>query len=494
MLAFLLILGAASLGLALFNPRGASSAPVADRQSADALAVAKGALIGYAVSRGGANGFARPGELPCPDMDGDGLEETNCNPGSIGRLPWRTLGLPEPKDSAGEDLWYAIAGPLRTQPSNPNDINSHTRGNLTVRAADGVTVLTSEAAAVIFAPGQVLGGQRRDMAQIAPCTATGTTIPAPFCADNYLDTTSGTNNARANGPFIAAAPSNTFNDRVLYLTVDDYLPAVEMRVGNELRTLLLAYRNNSICQCFPWADSWEYSGGIADVGVNRGRFPSRAEPEDWGQGTIPLLPQWVVANDWQNVVFYSAGRASTNAAGAQCFYCSANATLTVDGAPVLALLFTPGPPPAGINRTSTANRDNMTYYLDDTQNNDKAACPGADIEWANNPPTIPPVVVVPASCDAYVRPTSTLPTRDRIFTITDTLCVTAATLLVQEATTEACGHGGLPIRAACQIQADALQTCTCAAAAQSIITSPCRNTLNPGQCQSAITQLLSCGL
>jgi hypothetical protein len=268
----------------------------------------------------------------------------------------------------------------------------------------------------------------------------------------------------------------------------------------------LAYREKSVCQCFPWADSWEYSGGVADIGINRGRFPSQASPEDWGQGTIPLLPQWVVANDWHNVVFYSAGRASTNAAGVECYYCSANATLTVDGAPVLALLFTPGPPPApgappaSINRANVANRDNLTYYLDDPQNSNKAACPGSGSEWANTPPWLdtppspPPVVVVPASCDSYVRPTSTVPTRDRIFTITDTLCVTAGALLVQEATTEPCGQGGLPIRAACQLQVDALQACTCAVAAQTMITSPCRNTLNPGQCQAALTQLLACGL
>jgi hypothetical protein len=493
-LAFILILGAVALGLTMFNPRGASSAPVDDRKSADALASAKAALIGYAVARGGPTGLARPGELPCPDMNGDGLEETNCNAGAIGRLPWRTLGIQEPTDRVSETLWYAVAGPVRTQPSNPTDINSNTRGNLVVRAADGVTVLTSEAAAVIFAPGPVLGNQRRKRTQSAPCGATETTIAAPFCADNYLDTTNGVNNARANGPFIAAVPNNTYNDRVIYVTVDEYLPAVEMRVGNELRNLLLAYRQKSLCQCFPWADSWTYSGAIADVGVNRGRFPSRAYPEAWGQGTIPLLPQWVVANGWHNVVFYSAGRESTDVAGAQCFYCSARLSLTVDGAPVKALLFTPGPPPPGIDRASAANRDNLTYYLDDPQNNDKAACPGSAVEHANTPPVPPPVVVVPASCDTYMRPTSTVPTRDRIFTISNTQCVTAANALVREVTAAPCGPGGAAIRRACQTQVDALLTCTCRAAAQSMTMEPCRTTLNPGQCQVALNHLLTCGL
>src|SRR5688572_11610459 len=46
-----------------------------DRVAADALAAAKAALIGYAVHRGGATGIGRPGELPCPDLDGDGYAE-----------------------------------------------------------------------------------------------------------------------------------------------------------------------------------------------------------------------------------------------------------------------------------------------------------------------------------------------------------------------------------------------------------------------------------
>ena len=495
MLAFVLILGAASFGLMIYNPRPASSAAVDDPGTADALAAAKTALIGYAVRRGGPTGTARPGELPCPDLNNDGFEEATCTAGAIGRLPWRTLGMPEPKDSGGETLWYAVAGPLRPQASNGNDVNSNTRGNLAVRAADGTTVLTGEAAAVIFAPGQALGGQNRNPAQTAACgpvTPTNAVVARTLCATNYLETASGVNNAAIGGNYVAGVPSNTYNDRVLYLRVEEYLPAVEMRVGSELRSLLLAYRQKSVCQCFPWADSWAYSGGIADNGINRGRFPSRPYPENWGEGTIPVLPQWVAANDWHNLMFYSASRLETDGGGALCVFCSLNPMLTVDGAPVSALFFTPGPPPAGMNRTSAANIDVLPNYLDDGGNNNKAACPGTNAEHANG--VAVNLLPVPASCDTYVRPASTASTRDRIFTVTVPSCAMSASALVLEALAVPCHTTGTGVRPICQTHVDALAACTCSASALSMITEPCRNSLNPGQCQKALGELITCGL
>ena len=490
MIAFILLVGAASLGLTIYKPRG--PAAVDDRSTAEALAVAKTALIGYAVRRGGPTGLARPGELPCPDMNNDGLEAATCSPGALGRLPWRTLGIPEPKDSAGETLWYAVAGPLRTQPSNTGEVNSNTRGNLTVRAADGTGVVTTQAAAVIFSAGQSLGAQNRNPAQSAACATTGTTIARNLCAVNYLETANGINNATVNGPFIAGVPSNVFNDRVLYVLVDDYLPAVEMRVGSELRDILTAYRENSVCGCYPWADSWAYSGGIADVGTNRGRFPTRPYPENWGQGSIPLLPEWVEANDWQNQVFYSVARRETDGGGPACLYCSASLTLTVDSDAVSALLFTPGPAPSGIDRSTSANRDRLDYYLDDSQNNDKATCPGSSTENSNTILTIPSPLV-PATCDMYVRPASSAMARDRLFIVSTPQCVPPAQAIIKEVFIGPCGPGGSPIRAACQTLVDSLATCSCAAAAQAMVTTPCRNSLNPGQCQSALNQLLTCG-
>ncbi|MEM7252983.1 MAG: hypothetical protein AAF493_16325 [Pseudomonadota bacterium] len=51
-----------------------------------------------------------PGPLFCPDLDDDGIPEPTCGPGTlVGKLPWRTLGLGDVRDGAGERLWYAVS-------------------------------------------------------------------------------------------------------------------------------------------------------------------------------------------------------------------------------------------------------------------------------------------------------------------------------------------------------------------------------------------------
>src|SRR5205085_2483067 len=148
-------------------------------------------------------------------------------------------------------------------------------------------------------------------------------------------------------------------------------------------------------------------------------FPTTAYPENWAEGSIPALPAWIAANDWNNTVFYSAGSQETDGGGSKCFYCSASPTLTVDGRAVSALVFTPGTAQAGIDRNTTANRDNLAYYLNDAANQDGGTCPGWTEENADAAPsgTRPQVL---AQCDAYTAPTSKAYDRDRLFTLITT--------------------------------------------------------------------------
>jgi hypothetical protein len=162
----------------------------AQRQTDAVLGEAKAALIAWAVRSGADAGLARPGEFACPDTKSAadpnyGFADATCVPGQLGRVPWKTLGISEPKDARGETLWYALAGPFRTRASNANPINSDTRGNMTV--SDGINVLTGEAVAVLFAPGEALGGQSRNPALAAVCPTTGAAISQDRCAANYLD-------------------------------------------------------------------------------------------------------------------------------------------------------------------------------------------------------------------------------------------------------------------------------------------------------------------
>src|SRR5512142_1165139 len=87
-----------------------------DRATERALAQAREALVAYAADRP-ITAIVGPGYLPCPDLDGDGWAESTCGSldgasgqaDRLGRLPWKTLGLPELRDGDGERLWYAVS-------------------------------------------------------------------------------------------------------------------------------------------------------------------------------------------------------------------------------------------------------------------------------------------------------------------------------------------------------------------------------------------------
>ncbi len=110
MLLFIFGLAATAYLVHAFNSNAIKSVRI--QQTASSLAAAKEALIGYAVTYRDQH----PGELfgffPCPDTDNNGIAETSCtdtpsinpNVSAIGRLPWRTLGLPPPRDGTTECL------------------------------------------------------------------------------------------------------------------------------------------------------------------------------------------------------------------------------------------------------------------------------------------------------------------------------------------------------------------------------------------------------
>lgn len=168
-MALLWLLAAAALGLLL---SAANSAPTRDPKIADrqALRQAKQALLAYAVS----SHERSPGRylaLPCPDTHNAGLWEEGVSHGScgsrhrsaLGRLPWRTLGLPPLRDAAGECIWYAVSGAVKSNPS-PYLANTDTAGDMQVHA--GSQELTAGgprqlALAALIAPGAPTQAQQR---------------------------------------------------------------------------------------------------------------------------------------------------------------------------------------------------------------------------------------------------------------------------------------------------------------------------------------------
>ena len=116
LLVFMLIFFLASMSWLLSQTDALQSRARADQTTAAALAQAREALIGRAAAD-----KERPGSLPCPDFDDDGEATNGSCSVTVGRLPWKTLDLPDLRDGEGNRLWYALASepPIRPRPTMP---------------------------------------------------------------------------------------------------------------------------------------------------------------------------------------------------------------------------------------------------------------------------------------------------------------------------------------------------------------------------------------
>ena len=112
----LLVVGSAAVFLNGLNTASASMKLRRDEVTAAALKQAKEGLIAWAATRADDG----PGHLPCPDRKQinsafAGYRDSDCaRPTTrIGRLPFRTLGLPDLRDASGERLWYVLSPDFR---------------------------------------------------------------------------------------------------------------------------------------------------------------------------------------------------------------------------------------------------------------------------------------------------------------------------------------------------------------------------------------------
>ena len=451
LLILLLMTSIAAMLLVYGSSSEASRAIKADQKTRTSLEYARQALIGRAI--GDAN---RPGSFPCPDGDDDGSADlfvgSNCAT-YIGRLPWRTLGIGDLRDESGERLWYALSPGFRDHHGAPA-LNSDSVGSLVVYSGSDKTAISRDAVAIVFAAGPVLPGQARDE-NTAQCEATGKHIPRSRCPANYLDATAGFSNAGAAGPYIASTPGALYNDKLAVIVTADFMPHVEQRMAMELRNALIAYKTASACRCYPWAATGP--DGTSDAGKNRGRIPVReALPEGWRSG---VLPAYFASNGWDRIIYYSAARGALDNAGKDCTTCAAP-SLSVDGtAGHDVVLLTPG--------ANTRNRPRSAWadYLDDMENRNED--------------------------DRYVTPAAREAFRNRIYAITaaGAGCTANARVLLHNVP---CGGSDGAVRPVCESASKAIETCSCAAAAATLVKFPCARTLTGPACESALAELQTC--
>lgn len=284
LMAFILALAATAYLLKSINAENLKARQ--DIKTAQALGAAKKALIAWAVSNPN-----NPGLMPYPDRNGDGNydDTSDCYASNIKFAPYFTLGhLPlfksdtncvthdskDPsgahdltvknglsedfRDGAGERLWYEASSNLlhdyksTTDHSNgtPPIINasilvSSKSDWLVVRDRNGA-VISDRVAAVIISPGQAIGNQNRssgianaDQYLDKIVMANGLT----YQNYNYQQPTNPIQNfiigddmrtVARNDPTYkkqAIAPYY-FNDKLIYVTIDELMAVVIKRTGN----------------------------------------------------------------------------------------------------------------------------------------------------------------------------------------------------------------------------------------------------------------------
>jgi len=223
-------IGAAYLLVSALNK--ASNQTARDKVTTAALVQAKEALIGFATTYRDTHANEVFGFLPCPDTNNDGIAEPSCGAADvsvIGRLPWRTLGLPALRDSGGECLWYAISGRGKDSPKTAV-FNWDATGQFIVQDAGGTTLAGStpheRPLVVIFAPRMAIGGQIRTSAGASECGGSNT-------AADYLE--SAVISAIAGGTSTitlstaASVANGTNNDQDLWITSKDIFDRIKKR-------------------------------------------------------------------------------------------------------------------------------------------------------------------------------------------------------------------------------------------------------------------------
>ena len=268
--------------------------------TARALADARRALIGWSVGAGlsGSGVGHTPGILPFPDRNTDagGYDgKADCvtswlsDRHLIGRLasagetspcPARALGV-EFRDGSGEPLWYAVSrnlvnhrgGSAPDPPINPGLLDATPAypwlrlvdaGGGVVNGSDGEPL---EIAAVIIAPGPPLADQDRTGAApgaaryLDRVTVGGVTYDnadSDGCRDAATGASAYTDCPGLTGEeFIlypdsrdTAAGTDSFNDRIAWITAEELLRAAEARALGEMAVVLERYR--SVHGVYPW--------------------------------------------------------------------------------------------------------------------------------------------------------------------------------------------------------------------------------------------------
>lgn len=357
-------------------------------KTTQALNAAKDALMSWAVSHSD-----YPGQLPWPDRNGDGNYDggSDCATTSfattlfIGQLPIKPSTNPclnypglgsDFLDSGGNRLWYAISRNLvrnyqaTTNPIiNPGMIDS----SIWMRVLDrNGNLISDRVAAVIIAPGLPLPNQARsgipDVTEYLDRLQIGATVYSnqDYDSDNE-DFITAPDSARHPSTDSTYQSPYYFNDRLVYITIDELMAALEKRVASEVKSALKSYKTTYTT--FPYAtplgSTKNYScvdnqtTGLLPIDSAKGTSCSCSSNQNCTCNFTEI--QKVVidsAQDWETATgscSIDSGKCSCTGTGA-CSYCNGFGCLFGIGVKTVSCNGTTG------NCASATEPSTFTYY------------------------------------------------------------------------------------------------------------------------------------
>lgn len=219
------------IGVAWYAVGALGKAPVAraerEVRTGIALQAARQALLAHIVQYAARSTTADPGQLPCPEsvtLANVGEASTSCSnvAATVGRLPWKTLGIDQLLDGDGEPLWYVISPGFRNPP-----INFGKTGQLTY---DGVA---NAAVAVIIAPGRPVNTLSEPGTPPTGCSVVSQQVAArntaPLNPANFLEC------GNATGSYANPGTSQWTNDRAVAITAAEWADAIAPAISDRLQ-------------------------------------------------------------------------------------------------------------------------------------------------------------------------------------------------------------------------------------------------------------------
>ena len=264
--------------------------------NSDRLRMTREAVLGYAIGRFGGPG-SRPGRLPVPDtlrnsnydgtadlgscLDGSkpgglpALTTATSNLRCVGRLPWKTLGIDigagDEIDATGEVPWYAVSENLADMSTCMTYLNPGTAaGSATAFACNTAgpawpwlkvcdesgRLISDRVAVVLIMPGgPVVTANRTQSRSGSPRPQIGQYLdaiptPAGWASLAPNQRCSAYDNAGLTGEFVSAPMNASFNDQLIYITIDELMADIENRVATQVREAFIRYKSSY--GTYPW--------------------------------------------------------------------------------------------------------------------------------------------------------------------------------------------------------------------------------------------------